>query len=177
MTRNFVKLAGDYLGGEIPICLSMGTWPRHIDRFERQYNKAFARDPLSGADLINRIHKRVQVFLHYRKTTVIEDVELGALAEFGEIQKKAERGEWLNSTPVWVDRPAQKEEGLSKFDRNGMGASPSGRGGRRNAIFNHGTDLQLRIMERLGDMTGSERSENLHIPLAADGREICLRFS
>ena len=63
-TRNFVKLAGDYLGDERPICLSMGTWPRHIDRFERQYDKSFARHPLFEADLMDCIHNRVQVFSH-----------------------------------------------------------------------------------------------------------------
>ena len=31
-------------------------------------------------------------------------------------------------------------------------------------------------MERLGNMTAAARSENLHIPLAADDREICLPF-
>ena len=62
--QKFVNLAGDYLGEEIPTCLSMGTWQRHIDRFERQYDKAFARDPLFGADLMDRIHNFVQVFLH-----------------------------------------------------------------------------------------------------------------
>ena len=90
--RNFVKLAGDYLGEDIPICLSIGKWPRHIDRFDRQYDKSFASDPLFGEDLIDRIHKRVQVFLQSCNTTVIEDVESGALAEFGGIQKKVERG-------------------------------------------------------------------------------------
>ena len=63
-TRNFVKLAWDYLGEESPICLSMGTWPRHIDHFKWQYDKAFAMDPLLGAYLMDRIHKCVQVFLH-----------------------------------------------------------------------------------------------------------------
>ena len=58
-TRNYVKLAGDYLGEESPICFSMGTWLRHNDRFGRQYDKAFARDPLFGVDLMDRIHKRV----------------------------------------------------------------------------------------------------------------------
>ena len=57
-----------------------------------------------------------------------------------------------------------------------MGARPSGGGGVRDAVFNHGVDSQLRIMERLGDMTGAARLENLRIPLLADGREICLRF-
>ena len=95
MTQKILKLAGDYLGEESSIFLLIGLWPRHVDRFEWKYNNAFGRDPLLGADLMDRIHKRVQVFLHYRKTTVIEDVELGALAEFGGLQKNVERGEWL----------------------------------------------------------------------------------
>ena len=37
LTQNFVKFVGDYLGEEILICLLMGTWLRHIDRFKRQY--------------------------------------------------------------------------------------------------------------------------------------------
>ena len=78
----------------------MGTWPRHIDRLERKYDKAFARDPLFGADFIGRIHKHVKVFLHSCNTTAIEDVEAGALAEFGGLQKKVEREEWLTSTPI-----------------------------------------------------------------------------
>ena len=101
---------------------------------------------------------------------------MGALAEFGGLQKKVKIWEWLTSTPVWVDRLAQKEEGLRKSDGHNMRASPSGRGGGRYAVFNHGLDLQLRIMERLGDMTATARSENLCIPLEADGREICVSF-
>ena len=75
-----------------------------------------------------------------------------------------------------MDRPAQKEEGRRKPDGQGMGASTSGGGGGRDALFDHGVDPQLRIMERIGDMTGAARSENIRIPLAEDGREICLRF-
>ena len=83
-----MKLAGDYLGEKSPICLSMALWPRHIDRFEQQYDKAFARDPLFGADLMGRIHKHVQVFLHSCNTTAIEEVESGALEEFGGLQNR-----------------------------------------------------------------------------------------
>ena len=75
-----------------------------------------------------------------------------------------------------MERPAQKEEGRRKSDGNGFGARPGGREDRRDAIFNHGIDPQMRIMERLGDMTVVARSENLLIPLAVDGREICLHF-
>ena len=77
---------------------------------------------------------------------------------------------------VWLDRPEKKEEGRRKSAGHGMVARPSGGGGGRDSVFNHGLDPQVRIMERLGDMTAAARSENLHIPLTADGREICLHF-
>ena len=86
----------------------MAWWPHHIDRFKRQYNKTFSWDPLFGADLMDWIHKRVQVLLHSCNTTVIEDVESGALEEFWGLQKRVERGEWLTSMPTWVERPAQR---------------------------------------------------------------------
>ena len=41
---------------------------------------------------MDRIHKRVQVFLHSCNTTAIEDVKLVALTEFGGLQKKVESG-------------------------------------------------------------------------------------
>ena len=66
----------------------MGLWPRKIDSFERQYYKAFSRDPLFGAYLMDQIHKRVLVFLHSFNTIPIKEVESGALTEFGGIQKK-----------------------------------------------------------------------------------------
>ena len=69
-----------------------GKWPPHVDRFEKQYDKAFVRYPLFGADLMDRIHKRVQFFLHSCNTTTIGDVESGGLVEFGELQKKVEIG-------------------------------------------------------------------------------------
>ena len=107
--RNFVKLAVDLLGEGSPVCLLMALWPRHIDRFKRQYDKAFARDPLLGADLMDRIHKRVQVFLHTCNTTSMEELELGELKVYRGLQNKVERGKWLTSTPVWVERPAPRE--------------------------------------------------------------------
>ena len=70
----------------------MGWWLRHIERLEQQYDKAFARDPIFVADLMYRIHKRMQVFLHSCNMTAIEEVESRALAEFGGLQKKVERG-------------------------------------------------------------------------------------
>ena len=116
------------------------------------------------------------MFLYSCNTTATADVESVALAVFGGIQKKLERGEWLTSTTVWVDRPAQKEEGRRKYDGHGIGATLSGGGSGRDAVFNHGVYPQMRIMERLGYMTAEERSENLRIPLEEDGREIFLRF-
>ena len=107
----------------------MGLWPRHIDRFGWQYYKAFARDHLFDSDLMYQIHKRVQIFLHSYNTTAFEEVELGALTEIWGLQKKVERGEWLTSTPVWLERPSPKEEGRQKSDGKGLGERQSGRGG------------------------------------------------
>ena len=86
-----MKLAGDYLGEEIPICLLMGSWPHHVDCFKRQYDKAFARDPLFGRDSMDQIHKHVQVFLNSCNKISIEEVESGALTQFGGLQKKVDR--------------------------------------------------------------------------------------
>ena len=118
----------------------MSTWPCHIYHFKRKYDKAFAKDPLSGGDFMDRIHKRIQMFLHSCNTITIEDVESGTLTEFGGLQKKLTRGKWLTSTPGWVDRIAPKEEGLRKSDGHGMGERPSGRGGGRDAVFNNRVD-------------------------------------
>ena len=160
-----MKLAGGYLGEESPIFLLMGTWRRHIDRFDWQFDKAFAKDPLFGADLMDRIHKSVQVFFHSLNTTSIEDVESGALAEFGGLHKKVERGEWLTLTLVWVDCLAPKKDGHRKSDGHGIGSRPSCGWGGRDVVFNNGLYPQLWIMERLGDMTPAEYLENLRYPL------------
>ena len=113
---------------------------------------------------MDKIHKRVQVFLQYCNATAIEDVESDALEEFRGLQKRVERGEWLNSMPAWVERPAPQEEGQRKSEWTGNGAR------------NHGVDPKLHISENLGIITKFARQENLCLPMGADGREICLRY-
>ena len=162
--QNFVRFAGDYLVEGSHVCIMMALWLRHIDRFGRQYDKAFYRNPQFGADLMDRIHKRVQVFLHSCNTTAIEDVESGALEEFRSLQKRVERGEWLASMPALVDRPAPWEEGRRKSEGTGNGAR------------NHGVDPQLCISENLGIITKFARQENLRLPIGANGTEICLHY-
>ena len=154
----------------------MRTWPHHIDHFESQYNKAFAKDPLFGADLINRIHKRVRVFLHSCNTTSIKDVESGALPEIGGLQKKVERGEWLTTTQSWRYHPTPKEERQRKPDGHGRGYRLSIGVGGQDSIHNIGVDPQLWIMEKLGDITAAARSEKLIFPFSEDGMDICLRY-
>ena len=92
----------------------MATWPRHINRFERQYDKDFVGHRLFGSDIVDRIHKRVQVFLHSFNTTSLKDVESGSLVEFVELQRWVERCEWITTTPAWVEIPAQRSDGRRK---------------------------------------------------------------
>ena len=61
---NFMQMTGHYLGMEVTLSRVIATWSCHIDRFERQYDKASARQRIFGADIVEIIHKRVQVFLH-----------------------------------------------------------------------------------------------------------------
>ena len=142
----------------------MGTWPHHIDRFKRQYDNVFAEYPLFGADLMDWIHKHVQVSLHSSNTTAIEEVESGALEKFWGLQKRVERGKWMTSMHVWGERLAPWEEGRRKSEGNGTGA------------HNHGVDPQLRISKNLGILKKFALLENLRLPMGADGREICLCY-
>ena len=79
MLSNYLETGG-------PLSRTMDTWPCHIDHFERQYDKAFAGHRLFGVDTVDRIHKRVQVFLHSCNTTSLGDVEKGALVDFVELE-------------------------------------------------------------------------------------------
>ena len=101
-------MKGDYLGPEGTLRKVTATWPRHIGSFERQYDKAFAVNILIGADMVDHIHKHVYVFLQSRNTTYLDDVDREALSKFGELQRRVEWGEWIISTPTWVELPAPK---------------------------------------------------------------------
>ena len=73
-TRNFVRLEVDYLGDDVPLSQDMATWPNYIDRFNQNYYKAFAGDPLFGSDIVDNIHKWVQVFLQSCNMTCLDNV-------------------------------------------------------------------------------------------------------
>ena len=45
------------------------------DHFERQYSKEFSRNHLFSTDLVGRIHKRVQMFLHSYNMKYLDDVQ------------------------------------------------------------------------------------------------------
>ena len=91
-------------------------------------------------------------------------MESGALEEFRGLQKRVERGEWMTSMPVWVERPAPREEGRRKSEGTGNGAR------------NHGVDPQMRISKNLGILTQVARQDNIRLPMGANGREICLCY-
>ena len=154
----------------------MTTWPRHIGRFGQQYDKASAKYPLFRAELIDRIHKSVQVLLYSCNMTSIEDVESGALEDFGGLHKKLKREEWSTKTLVWVDRHTPKEEGRQKLDIYGIRSRMSNGGGGRYLVHNIGVDPQLRLIERIGELISAAHSEKLCCPMVADGREIFLQY-
>ena len=84
---------------EGPLSRAMATWICCIDRFESQYYKVFTGHSLFGADIVDQIHKQLQVLIHSCNTMSLEDVEMGALAEFGYLKRRLERGDWTTPPP------------------------------------------------------------------------------
>ena len=66
---------------------SDGNMAFTFDRFEWKYNKYFAGNHLFGEDIVDWIHKTLHVFLHSCNMTLLDGVNIGALSEFGDIQK------------------------------------------------------------------------------------------
>ena len=60
----------------------MSIWPRHIDRFESQYYKAFVGNLLFRANIVDLIHKGVQMFLHSCNTMTLDYTETSVISEF-----------------------------------------------------------------------------------------------
>ena len=58
----------------------MMTWNCHIDLFEQHYDKAFAGERLFGAEIMDKIHRWVQVFLNLCDMTSLDGVDTGALS-------------------------------------------------------------------------------------------------
>ena len=81
--RNSVRVVEDSLGYEGSLIHTMAMWLCHIDRFEWQYDMAFSGNRIFGAYLMDHIRRCVQIFLHSCNTTSMDDVDTGALSEFG----------------------------------------------------------------------------------------------
>ena len=64
ITRNILQVSGYYLSDDGPLIWAIATWPRNIDLFGWQYDRVFSWNCIFGANLVDSIHKRVQVFLH-----------------------------------------------------------------------------------------------------------------
>ena len=87
------------------------------------------------------------------------------MEEFRVLHKREERGKWMTSMPVWVERPAPREEGRQKSEGNRIGAQQDGKGVGEGTVFKNGVEPQLRISENLGIMTQAARIENLRLPV------------
>ena len=99
-TRNFLRLAGDYIIPDSPLSKVVEKRPRHIDRFDKKYDKAFTGNLLLGAGIVDRVDNRVQIFLHSCNTTSLDDIDTGTMSEFGKINWRVEQGKWVTPPPL-----------------------------------------------------------------------------
>ena len=118
-TRNFVRVVVDYLVPESPRVRAMETWPRHINHYEWNYDKEFAANKCFGADITDRTHKQVQVLLYSCNMYSLDNVEMAAPADFGDLQRRVNQGEWIMYTPIWAIQTAAIDEGNRNSEGRG----------------------------------------------------------
>ena len=125
---------------------------------------------------MDRIHKRVHVFLHSRNNTLLEEVETGALVEFGELKRGVERGDWITTPPTWAELPAQKNnarrnsESVSGSDRCGLGGDGLGHQRKRDAERNPEMEPCMRVMERFREFIIHSNRDSITFPKGLDSR-------
>ena len=84
----------------------------------------------------------------------LEYVETGALLEFGELQRKVERGELITTTPDWVELQTQKKNRMSKPESGrGSGGVGLGQQSKREEERKSDVDPRLRMMERFQEFS------------------------
>ena len=71
----------------------MATWTIHIDLFEWKYDNAFAGNNFLVTNIVNHIHKQVQLSLHSCNITCLDNVDTGYLLQFEELWRIME---WVN---------------------------------------------------------------------------------
>ena len=146
-TRNFEWLMGEYLDVEGPLSRYMSTCMQHIERFKRKHDKTFAGKSFFGEDIPDRIHKQVQVFLQSCNMMCLDDMDMGSLSEFINLQRHVERGNWITPTTIWVEFPTAKEEERRNSD-SGSGGGPVQT--QRNAETKKPSEMepQIRVIKR-----------------------------
>ena len=70
-------LLGNWRGGTLR--KAMTTWTIHIDWFEWKYDNALAGNNFLVADIVDHIHKQLQVLLHLFNMTCLDNVDIGYL--------------------------------------------------------------------------------------------------
>ena len=142
----------------------------------------FALHLLFGADIMDQIHKQVQVFLHSCNTTSLEEVETRALADFGELQKRVERGEWITTPSAWVEIPEKNNDGRKRLVSGG-GARRSIPGGEKLGQQqnmedgrNPDMDPRIRAMEILREFFCGTNRDIITCLKGEVDREVCINF-
>jgi len=64
-------------------------------------------------NIIERIHKQVQVFFHFCNTTSLEDAETGSLADFWSLQRQVKRYECITLPPSHIGRDVGAKKRLA----------------------------------------------------------------
>ena len=134
------------MGDKGTLSHTMDTWSRPFEHFKRKYGKAFMGNPLFTANMVDRIHKRVQIFLHSCNTPCLYNVVTGALLYFRELQRCVERVKWMTSIPISMELTTKKKDGGRNSDI-GRGGRPGQAKQKMEAEKNRKTEPHLSVIE------------------------------
>ena len=81
--------------------------------------------------------------------TRLEDVGTGVLLEFRELQRCVERGEWITSTPVYVELPIEREDRGRNSGISGNGV-PIQAHRKAEVEKKREAEPQIKVMEKFG---------------------------
>ena len=100
------------------------------------------------------------------------------MAEFEELHIRVERGEWITTTPVWVEILAQNSDGRRKSEsgggswRSSSGEEKSGQQRQREEERNPDVDPRLRVVEIFQDFLCEANRDGITFPKGADYIEV-----
>ena len=106
--KNFYSLTKVLFGLDALLTQALAVLYNHIHQFEIQYTKCFQQNWWFGASIIDRVHVRVQMFLHSDALGNPQRINIIVL-DLADFLNKIAMDEFIASQPWWLDQSEDKK--------------------------------------------------------------------